>query len=81
MVAKDDLQKARTSWDAQAKESDCLQNKLGKRAFLAQANLKRIMEKFREQTKVAIQGAMATTFQTWAVPSFGQFRVSAKLGI
>jgi predicted nuclease with TOPRIM domain len=61
-VAKDDLQKARTNWDAQAKESDRLRNKLEKRAFLAQANLKRIMEKFREQTKVVIQAAMATAF-------------------
>jgi hypothetical protein len=64
--AKDDLQKACPSRDEQVKESDRLQNELGKKTFVAQANLKRIMEKFREQTNVVIQAAMATTFQTWA---------------
>jgi DNA repair ATPase RecN len=48
------------------KESDRLRNELGKKAFSAQANLKRIVEKFREQTNVAIQAATATAFQTWA---------------
>jgi hypothetical protein len=47
------------------KESDRLRKELGKKAFLAQANLKRIVEKFREQTNVAIQAAMAMAFQTW----------------
>jgi hypothetical protein len=56
-VAKEDLQKARTSRDEQLKESYRLRNKLGKTAFFAQANLKRIVEKFREQTNVAIQAA------------------------
>jgi hypothetical protein len=65
-VAKDDVQKARTSRDEQIRESDRLRNEHGKKAFSAQANLKRIMEKFWEQTNVAIQAATAKAFQTWA---------------
>jgi hypothetical protein len=65
-VAKEDLQKARTSRDEQLKESYRLRNKLGKTAFFAQANLKRIVEKFREQTNVAIQAATAMVLQAWA---------------
>jgi signal transduction histidine kinase len=64
-VAKDDLQKAHTSRAEQLKESDRLRNELRKKAFLAQANLKSIVEKFREQTNVAIQAATATDFRTW----------------
>jgi hypothetical protein len=33
---------------------------LGKKSFLAQANLKKIVEKFQEQKNVAIQVATAT---------------------
>jgi hypothetical protein len=65
-VAKDDVQKARAGRDEQMKENDRLRNELGKKAFSAQANLKRIVEKFREQTNVAIQAATATTLQSWA---------------
>jgi hypothetical protein len=36
---------------------------LGKKSFLAQANLKWIVEKFREQMNVAIQVAIATALQ------------------
>jgi hypothetical protein len=45
-VVKADVQKARTSLDEQIKENDRLQNELGKKAFSAQTNLKRIVEKF-----------------------------------
>jgi hypothetical protein len=65
-VAKSDVEKARTSRDAQLKENDRLRNELGKKAFSAQANLKRIVEKFREQTNVAMQAAMAMALQSWA---------------
>jgi chromosome segregation ATPase len=65
-VAKDDVQKARASRDATIKENDRLRSQLEKRTFSAQANLKRIIERFREQTKVAIQMATATTLQSWA---------------
>jgi FtsZ-binding cell division protein ZapB len=63
-VAKDNVQKARTSRDELMKENDQLRNELGKKAFSAQANLKRIVEKFREQTNVAIQAATATALQS-----------------
>jgi hypothetical protein len=43
------------------KENDRLRNELGKKAFTAQDNLKSIVERFRDQTKVAIQAATATT--------------------
>jgi chromosome segregation ATPase len=55
-VAKDDVQKARASRDEQMKESDRLRKELGQKAFSAQANLKRIMEKFREQTNRDLRG-------------------------
>jgi hypothetical protein len=46
------------------KEKDRLRNELGKKAFSAQANLKHIVEKFQEQTNVAIQAATTTTHQS-----------------
>jgi hypothetical protein len=64
-VAKDDVQKARASRDATMKENDRLRSQLEKRVFSAQANLKRIIEIFREQTTVAIQSATATALQSW----------------
>jgi hypothetical protein len=48
------------------KDNDRLRKELEKRAFSAQANLKRIIERFREQTKVAIQMATMTALQSWA---------------
>jgi chromosome segregation ATPase len=47
-VAKDDVQKARASRDATVKENDRLRGKLENRAFSTQANLKCIVERFRE---------------------------------
>jgi hypothetical protein len=41
-------------------------DELGKKTDLVQANLKRIVEKFREQTNAAIQVATATALQGWA---------------
>jgi hypothetical protein len=65
-VAKEDVQMARAGRDDMLKENDRLQKELGNRAFIAQANLKRIVERFRAQTTVAIQVATATTLQSWA---------------
>jgi hypothetical protein len=70
-VAKDDVQKARTGRDEQMKENDHLRNELGKKAFSAQANLKRIVEKFRDQTNVVIQAATAMALQSWAEQAVG----------
>jgi hypothetical protein len=39
--------------------------KLGKKSFLAQANLKKIVEKFQEQTNATIQVATVTSLQGW----------------
>jgi type II secretory pathway component PulM len=64
-VAKDDVQKARASRDATMKENDQLRSQLEKRAFSTQVNLKRIVERFRAQTNVAIQAATATALQSW----------------
>jgi hypothetical protein len=64
-VANDDLKKAQNSRDAQQKKNDRLRSELGKKAFLAQANLKKIVDKFREQSNVAIQAVTATTVQGW----------------
>jgi hypothetical protein len=50
-----DLQKARSNGNTQQWEIDHLTDELGKKTFLAQANLKKIVEKFREQTNAAIQ--------------------------
>jgi hypothetical protein len=63
------LKKAQESRDAQQKESDRLRNELGKKAFLGQANLKKIVDKFREQRNVAIQAATATALQGWIRPT------------
>jgi hypothetical protein len=60
------VQKARASRNATVKENDLLRGQLEKRAISTQANLKRIVERFREQTKVAIQAATATALQSWA---------------
>jgi uncharacterized coiled-coil protein SlyX len=61
-----DLEKARASHDKQQRDIDRLMGELGKKSFLAQANLKKIVEKFREQSNVVIQVAMATAFQGWS---------------
>jgi chromosome segregation ATPase len=65
-VAKEDVRMARAGRDDMLKENDRLRKELGNRAFTAQANLKRIVERFRTQTTVAIQAAMATALQSWA---------------
>jgi hypothetical protein len=43
-----------------------LTGELGKKTFLAQTNLKKIVEKFQEQTNATIQVAMATALQGWS---------------
>jgi hypothetical protein len=65
-VAVRDLMNARTIQGMQQKEIDRLTGELGKKSFLAQANLKKIVDKFREQTNVAIQVAMATALREWS---------------
>jgi hypothetical protein len=52
--------------DAQKRDIDRLMGELGKKSFLAQANLKKIVEKLREQTNVAIQAVTAMTLQRWS---------------
>jgi hypothetical protein len=65
-MATKDLKRARTNFDAQQWEIDRLKGELGKKTDLVQANLKRIVKKFREQTNAAIQAATATALQGWA---------------
>jgi hypothetical protein len=65
-VAKEDVRTARAGWDDMLKENDRLRKELGNRAFTAQTNLKRIVERFQAQTTVAIQAATATAIQSWA---------------
>jgi chromosome segregation ATPase len=65
-MAVADLKKARTNQDTQQREIDCQMGELGKKSFLAQANLKKIVEKFREKTNVVIQIATATALQGWS---------------
>jgi multidrug resistance efflux pump len=60
-VAKEDVKTARASRDAIMKDNDRLRKEIEKKAFTAQANIKRIIERFREQTKVAIEMATTTT--------------------
>jgi chromosome segregation ATPase len=65
-VATKDLKKVRVNQDAQQREIDRLMDELGKKTEMAQANLKRIVKKFREQTNAAIQVTTATALQGWA---------------
>jgi hypothetical protein len=46
-------------------ENDCLRSELEKKAFLAQANFRKIVHKFREQTNVAIHAVTDTALQGW----------------
>jgi hypothetical protein len=50
----EDLWKSRTTQVTQQKEIDRRMGELRKKTFLAQANLKKIVEKFREQTSATI---------------------------
>jgi chromosome segregation ATPase len=54
LVATKDLKKFRANFDAQQREIECLMGERGKKTELVHANLKRIVEKFREQTNAAI---------------------------
>jgi chromosome segregation ATPase len=65
-VAVADLKKARSNSSAQQREITRFTAELGKKTFLAQANLKKIVEKFLEQTNAAIQVSTATALQTWS---------------
>jgi hypothetical protein len=65
-VAVEDLRKSQMFWNEQQKDINQLQAELAKKTFLAQANLKKIVEKFREQTNTTIQIATATALQGWS---------------
>jgi chromosome segregation ATPase len=65
-VATKDLKMVRTNQNLQQWEIDRLMGELGKKTELVQANLKRIVEKFREQMNAAIQVATATALQGWS---------------
>jgi hypothetical protein len=61
-----DLHKARSNGNTQQREIDRFTDELGKKTFLAQANLKKIVEKFREQTNAVIQISTAMALQNWS---------------
>jgi hypothetical protein len=65
-VALKDLRKARSISNERQKEINRLQEELGKKAYLAQANLKKIGNNFKDKTKDAIEIATATALQTWS---------------
>jgi hypothetical protein len=66
-VANKDVRTARATRVAIMKDNDRLRKEIEQKAFAAQANLKRILERFREQTRVAIEKATTSTLQSWAV--------------
>jgi chromosome segregation ATPase len=65
-VAKEDVWTARASCDAIMKDNDRLRKEIEKKAFAAKANIKRIIERFWEHTRVAIEMATTSTLQSWA---------------
>jgi hypothetical protein len=65
-VANEDVRTMRATRNAVMKDNDRLRTEIEKKAFAVQANLKRIIERFREQTRVAIEKATNSTLQTWA---------------
>jgi chromosome segregation ATPase len=65
-VGVGDLKNARQIQRMQQKEIDCLMGELGRKRFLAQASLKKIVEKFREETNAAIQVATAIALREWS---------------
>jgi CHAT domain-containing protein len=65
-VAKADVRAARASRDAIMKDNERLRKEIEKKAFAAQANIKRIIERFQVQTRVAIEMATISTLQSWA---------------
>jgi hypothetical protein len=65
-VAKEDVRTAQASRDAIMKDNERLRKEIEKKAFAAQANIKRIIERFREETRVAIEKATTSTLQSWA---------------
>jgi hypothetical protein len=48
------------------KDNDRLRKEIEKKVFAAQANIKRIIERFQEQTRVVIEMATTSTLQSWA---------------
>jgi uncharacterized protein YukE len=66
LVANEDVWTMRATRDAVMKDNDRLRKEIEQKAFAAQVNLKRILERFREQTRVAIEKATTSTLQSWA---------------
>jgi chromosome segregation ATPase len=65
-VTKKDVRMARSVSNERQKEVDQLRDELGKKQYLAQANLKRIVDKFQEKTKAEIEVATAMALQSWS---------------
>jgi hypothetical protein len=64
LVAVEVLKTARANHETQ--QIDRLRGEFGMKAFLAQANVMKIVEKFREQTNATIEVATATALQGWS---------------
>jgi hypothetical protein len=64
-VTKKDIRTVRSISNEHQKKVDRLRDELGKK-YLAQANLKMIVDKFREKTKDEIEVATATALQSWS---------------
>jgi hypothetical protein len=65
VVSHKDVQKARSVNNEFRKNVEWLQEELGKKVCLAQANLRRLVDKFRAMTKAEIEVAMAMALQGW----------------
>jgi hypothetical protein len=65
-VANKDVQTMRATRDAVTKDNNRLRQEIERKTFTAQANVKKIVERFREQTKVAIETATNSTLRSWA---------------
>jgi RNase H-fold protein (predicted Holliday junction resolvase) len=63
-VSHKDVRQARIVNKELQKNVERLQEELGK-VYLAQANLRKLVDKFREKTKAEIEVATATTLQGW----------------
>jgi hypothetical protein len=65
-VSHKDVRKARSFNKELPKNVKRLQEELAKKLYLAQANLRKLTDSFREKTKVEIEVATATALQGWS---------------
>jgi polyribonucleotide nucleotidyltransferase len=65
-VSQKDVRKAQSVKKQLQRNVERLQDELGKKVYLTQANLWRITGKFREKTKAKIEFATTTTLQGWS---------------